>query len=82
MRTNLSVEQRNALTATTQAVLAHQLNCFGKGDLAGTVAAYAADSRFFTPDGLLRWLRDDSPILREVVQGLREAGDVLRDAGS
>jgi hypothetical protein len=82
MRTNMSVEQRNAVSATTQAVLAHYLNCFGKGDFAGTMADYAADSRFFTLDGLLRWLRGDSAILREVVRGVREAGDVRRDAGS
>jgi ketosteroid isomerase-like protein len=52
MRTDLSVEQRNAVTATTQDVLTHHLNCFG--DLAGTMADYTAESRFFTPDGLLR----------------------------
>jgi ketosteroid isomerase-like protein len=54
MRTDTSVEQRNAVTATTRDVLTHHLNCFGKCDLAGTMADYAADSRFFTPDGLLR----------------------------
>jgi|SRR5271166_2296859 len=52
MRTDMSVEQRNAVTATTQDVLTHHLNCFG--DLAGTMADYTAESRFFTPDGLLR----------------------------
>ena len=39
---------------TTQEVLTHHLNCFGKGDLAGTMADYTDESRFFTPDGLLR----------------------------
>jgi hypothetical protein len=77
MRTNMSVEQRNAVTAATRNVATRHLNCFGTGDLQGT-----ADSRFFTPDGLLRWLRGDSAILREVVRGVRETGDVLRDAGS
>jgi hypothetical protein len=52
MRTDMSVEQRNAVTATTQDVLTHHLNCFG--DLAGTMADYTAESRFFTPEGLLR----------------------------
>ena len=52
MRTDLSVEQRNAVTAATQDVLTHHLNCFG--DLASTMADYTAESRFFTPDGLLR----------------------------
>jgi hypothetical protein len=82
MRTNMSVEQRNAVTAATRNVVTHHRNCFGTGDLQGTMADYAADSRFFTPDGLLRWLRGDSAILREVVRGVRETGDVLRDAGS
>jgi ketosteroid isomerase-like protein len=39
---------------TTQEVLTHHLNCVGKGDLAGTMADYTAESSFFTPDGLLR----------------------------
>jgi ketosteroid isomerase-like protein len=37
---------------TTQDVLTHHLNSFG--DLAGTMAHYTAESRFFTRDGLLR----------------------------
>jgi hypothetical protein len=78
----MSVELRNAVTAATQNAVRHHLNCFGTGDLQGNMADYAADSRFFARDGLLRWLRGDSAILREVVRGVREAGDVLRDAGS
>src|SRR5260221_13701788 len=37
---------------TTQDVLTPHLNRFG--DVAGTMADYTAESRFFTPDGLLR----------------------------
>jgi len=37
---------------TTQDVLTHHLNSFG--DIAGTMADYTAESRFFTLDGLLR----------------------------
>jgi ketosteroid isomerase-like protein len=47
-------EETDDVTAATQAVLAHHLECFGKGDLAGTMADYTDASRFFTPDGLLR----------------------------
>jgi predicted SnoaL-like aldol condensation-catalyzing enzyme len=47
------VEQENG-APTTQEVLTHHLTCFGKGDLAGTMADYTAESSFFTPDGLLR----------------------------
>ena len=54
MRTDLNLEQKHGVTATTQEVLTHHLNCFGKGDLAGTMGDYTAESRFFTPDGLLR----------------------------
>src|SRR5258705_8039231 len=42
------------MAATTQDVLTPHLACVGKGDLAGMMADYAAESRFFTPDGLLR----------------------------
>ncbi|MDB5298583.1 MAG: SnoaL-like polyketide cyclase [Phycisphaerales bacterium] len=47
-------EQKNDVTATTQDVLTRHLNCFGRDDLAGTMADYTAESRFFAPDSLLR----------------------------
>ena len=47
----MNLEQKNGVP-TTQDVLTHHLNCFG--DIAGTMADYTAESRFFTPDGLLR----------------------------
>ena len=46
------LEQKNGVP-TTQEVLTHHLDCFGKGGLAGTKADYTAESSFFTPDGLL-----------------------------
>ena len=52
MRTDINPEQKNGVTATTQDVLTHHLNSIG--DIAGTMADYTAESRFFTPDGLLR----------------------------
>jgi ketosteroid isomerase-like protein len=54
MRTEPNPEQKNIATAATQDVLTHHLTCFGKGDLAGTMADYTAESSLFTPDGLLR----------------------------
>ena len=54
MRTDMNPEQKNGVAATTQDVLTHHLTCFGDGDIAGTMADYTAESRFFTPDGLLR----------------------------
>jgi hypothetical protein len=47
----MNLEQKNGITAATQDVLTHHLNCFGS--LSGTMADYTAESRFFTPDGLL-----------------------------
>src|SRR5258708_34279647 len=48
MRTDMNLEQKNGVAATTQDVLTHHLTCFGE------MADYTAESRFFTPDGLLR----------------------------
>ena len=42
------------MAATTQHVLTHHLDCFGKGDLDGIMADYTAASRLFTPNGVLR----------------------------
>src|SRR6202048_1137223 len=54
MRSDMNLEETNDVTAATQDLLAHHLECFGKLDLAGTMADYTDASRFFTPDGLLR----------------------------
>jgi ketosteroid isomerase-like protein len=50
----MNMECKNGDTALTRDVLTHHLDCFGNGDLAGTMADYTDESRFFTPDGLLR----------------------------
>ena len=52
MRTDISPRQKNGVAATTQDVLTHHLKSIG--DIAGAMADYTAESRFFTPDGLLR----------------------------
>src|SRR5207247_11074149 len=44
------------MAATTQEVLTHHLDSFGKGDLAGIMADYTAASRIFTPNGVLNGL--------------------------
>ena len=54
MRSDMDLEETNNVTAATQDVLAYHLECFGKLDLARTMADYTDASRFFTPDGLLR----------------------------
>jgi ketosteroid isomerase-like protein len=54
MRNDMKLDETNDVTAATQDVLTHHLKCFGKVDLAGTMADYTDASRFFTPDGLLR----------------------------
>ena len=78
MRSDMNLEQKNGArgdpgrTYTPPELL--------RGDLAGTMADYTAESRFFTPDGMLRGSEAIRQILREVVRGVREAGDVVRDA--
>ena len=47
----MNLKQKNASAAATQGVLTHHLNSFG--DIVGTMADYTAESRFFTPDGVL-----------------------------
>jgi ketosteroid isomerase-like protein len=42
------------MAGTTQDVLMHHLDCFGKGDLDGIMADYTPASRVFTPNGVLR----------------------------
>jgi predicted SnoaL-like aldol condensation-catalyzing enzyme len=44
------------MAATTQEVLTHHLDSFGKGDLAGVMADYSPASRMFTPTGVLKGL--------------------------
>src|SRR5437867_221116 len=41
------------MAATTQEVLTHHLDTFGKGDLAGVMADYSSESRLFTPNGMV-----------------------------
>jgi hypothetical protein len=45
------LEQKQS-APTTHDVLTHHLSCFG--DIDGTMADYGAESRFFTPAGVLR----------------------------
>src|SRR6266403_1520753 len=61
MRTNripIAIMQRSCsdslLTASQSDGVFGSDTCFGDGDIAGTMADYTAESRFFTPDGLLR----------------------------
>jgi ketosteroid isomerase-like protein len=42
------------MSATTQQVLDHHLQCFGEGNLDGILEDYTAASLLFTPDGILR----------------------------
>jgi ketosteroid isomerase-like protein len=54
MSSDMNLDETNDVTAPTQDVLAHHLECFRKVDLAGTMADYTDASTIFTPDGLLR----------------------------
>jgi ketosteroid isomerase-like protein len=68
MRTDMNVEQKDGATVVTADVLTHHLDCFANGDLAGTMADYTDESRFFTPNGLLR----GSEAIRRFFAGLFE----------
>ncbi len=48
----LNLEQKNGVATTTHDVLTHHLNSFG--DIDSTMADYTAESKIFTPEGLLR----------------------------
>jgi hypothetical protein len=50
----MNLEETDGVTTATQEILAHHLECFGNLDLAGTMADYTDESKFFTLDGLLR----------------------------
>jgi hypothetical protein len=50
----MNLEQKNGLATTTRDVLTHHLNSFGAGDIVATMADYAAESKFFISEGLLR----------------------------
>ena len=66
------------MAATTQEVLTHHLDCFGKGDLDGIMVDYTAASRLFTPNGVLR----GTGAIRELfvaLFGILEARNVVRD---
>ena len=39
---------------TTQAVLDHHLDCFGRADVPGIMADYAEDAALITPDGIFK----------------------------
>ena len=68
MLSDSNADQRNAAAATTQDVLSHHLSCVAQGDLSGMMADYAPDSKFFTPNGVLR----GSTAIREVCARLFE----------
>ena len=53
---------------TTESVLAHHMTCFDKADLAGIMSDYTAESRLFTPNGVLR----GSEAIRGLFHGLLE----------
>jgi ketosteroid isomerase-like protein len=53
MQSDMNLEETNDVTAATQDVLAHHLECFGKLDLAGTMADYADEATFFSQGGVL-----------------------------
>jgi predicted SnoaL-like aldol condensation-catalyzing enzyme len=48
----MNLEKENNIAATTSEVLEHHLNSLG--DIVSTMADYRSESKFFTPEGVLR----------------------------
>jgi hypothetical protein len=75
----MNLEQKSGVATTTHGVLTHHLNSFGAGDIVGTMADYTAVEVLHL-GGSIAWPRGNSELLCEVVRGVRQAGDILRDA--
>jgi hypothetical protein len=54
MLSEANADPRSGAAATTQQILRQHLSCVAKGDLSGMMADYAPESRFLTPDGVIR----------------------------
>ena len=77
----MNLGQKNSVaTTTTHDVLTHHLKSFGVGDIVGTMADYTAESKFFISEGLLRGPEAIRSFFVKLFQGVRQAGDILRDA--
>jgi ketosteroid isomerase-like protein len=50
----MNLEEENNVAATTKEVLRHHLNSFDDSDIISTMADYSSESKFFTPEGVLR----------------------------
>jgi len=74
MRNGHEAERRRP---DNQDVFTHHLNCIG--DIAGTMADYTDESRFFTPDGLVRGSEAVRKLFVKLFEEFAKRG-CLRDA--
>jgi hypothetical protein len=57
----MNLEKEKNVAATTKEVLRHHLNSFGDSDIISTMADYSSESTFFTPEGVLRQIEQETP---------------------
>jgi ketosteroid isomerase-like protein len=59
---------------TTTDVLNHHLEAFGKGDLEGLLSDYTDTSIVFTPQGVLRGVREIRPVFAAFIEEFGKPG--------
>ena len=64
--------------ASTQDVLDHHLECFGKGDLKGILSDYAPGAVLFTQNGPLRGTEAIKPLFEALVAEFGKPGATFR----
>ena len=60
--------------ATTNEVLNHHLDCFGKGDLKGTLSDYAPNAVLFTRDRPLKGIDEIRPLFQALIAEFAKPG--------
>jgi ketosteroid isomerase-like protein len=58
--------ERSALMRSTQEVVDHHLECFGRGDLDGILADYSSTAVMFTPSGALKGPAAMRPVFQTI----------------
>jgi ketosteroid isomerase-like protein len=59
---------------STQAVLDHHLDCFGRGDLDGILADYSSTAVMFTPTGALKGPAAMRPVFQAIFKEFGQPG--------
>ena len=60
--------------SSTQEVLDHHLDCFGRGDLDGVLSDYSSSAVMFTPDGPLKGPAAMRPVFQSIFSEFGKPG--------